>query len=226
MAQLANSAKHQDFTTIPESQPVGQVGIESRRIASALGELGGSLDEQADQLDKWREQVIQLLLTPLVDEENEETTGQEYQESTELQDEIMVLLQVLRAAVADRQATVTAQLNNLALHEARTALSMARAGDGPFPEMLIKLFSIRDKIKPPFFSGGSYTSLKGLIYELRSLTATLRQQLSTGSSRASNELALANNLLKSILSQQTEQAKAVESMEKELERFNDTLNAR
>ncbi|KAL2025050.1 hypothetical protein VTK56DRAFT_52 [Thermocarpiscus australiensis] len=226
MERLGSAASRQSFAVIPDFKPIDQKGIESRRIADALEKLGVALDEQADQLDDWREHVIQLLLKPLVDEENEETTGEEYEQSTKLQDEILVYLQILRTALADRQSAITGQKNFLVEHETKAAARMAAEGNGPFPERLLELLRVRDNIKPPFVEGDPLTSLRGLVSELRGLSVKLRSEAAAGSSRAANELAVTSNLLKSTLSQQAEQLKAATAMEKEIERFMDTLNAR
>ena len=50
--------------------------------------------------------------------------------------------------------------------------------------------------------------------------------MATGNSRAEVELKIASNLLQSTLVQQNEQSKALTAMEKEAEKFMDTLNAR
>ncbi|KXX75155.1 putative ATP-dependent helicase IRC20 [Madurella mycetomatis] len=226
MERLAKAAAQQSFAVVPEFKSIKQKGLESRKVSDALEQLGGALDDQANQLDDWREHVIQLLLQPLVDEENDETTGEEYEESTKLQDEILVYLQALRTALADRQAAITGQKNFLAEHETKAAIRMAMEGDGPFPERLLELMRVRDAIKPPFVEVDPLSSLRGLVSELRGLSVKLRHEAATGSSRAANELTVVSGLLKSTLSHQGEQAKAATAMEKEIERFMDTLNAR
>ncbi|KAK3944163.1 putative ATP-dependent helicase IRC20 [Diplogelasinospora grovesii] len=226
MGQLAGSAEDQSFTEIPETKSVDQKGIESRKVVDALEELYEGLDAQANQLDEWREYVIQLLLKPLVDEEDDELTGGEYEESTKLQDEILVYLLLLRAAIADRQAVLSGQINGLVEHESRVAIQMAKNGDGPDPPKLLELFHVRDEVKPRFVEGDPLSSLRGVISELRALSVKLRHEATTGSARATAELAIVQNLLKSTQAQQAEHTKAASAMEQELERFNDTLNAR
>ncbi|KAK4453767.1 putative ATP-dependent helicase IRC20 [Podospora aff. communis PSN243] len=225
MGKLVAAAKKQAFAVIPESQAANQKGIESRNIAAALEEICAALDEQANQLDEWREHVIQLLVKPLVDEE-EDVTGEEYEQSTREQDEIMVFVQVLRAAVADRLATITGQKNFLVDHETKVALRLARNNDGPFPAKLVELFRLRDEIKPPFAEADPLSSLKGVISELRGLSVRLRHDAASGSARAANELTIVASLLKHTQSQQAEQSKAATAMEQETELFTDTLNSR
>ncbi|VBB75674.1 Putative SNF2 family helicase/ATPase [Podospora comata] len=226
MEHLAHRAAEQNFAEIPEFKPPSQSGLETSRIVDALTDIGGALDEQANQIDEWREHVIQLLLKPLVDEDNDEVTGEEYEQSTKLQDEILVYLQVLRTALADRSAAVTGQKNFLVEHETKVAARMAAEGDGPFPEKLLQLLAESQAIKPPFVEGQALSSLRGVVSELRGLTLKLRQDTASGSARAAAELEIADALLKSTTSHQNDQAKAVASMEKETEKCMDTLNAR
>jgi len=224
MGRLEDAARKQNFAVIPESTPSDLKGIESRPIVDALQEIYGALNDQANQLDEWRERVIQMLLKPLVDEENEEITGEEYEESTKLQDEILVFVQVLRATVADRLTTVSGQRNNLVAHEATTAIRLAKECEGPSPAKLIELFRIKDELKYQFSEHDPLTSLKGVISELRGLSVRLGHDAATGGRAA--ELAIIRNLLKITQRQQAEQAKAATAMEQEIERFTETLNAR
>ncbi|KAK1760441.1 putative ATP-dependent helicase IRC20 [Echria macrotheca] len=226
MGQLTEAARDQNFAVIPESKSAGQQGIETRRVVDALRGLCDALDEQANVLDDWREQVIQLLLQPLVDEENEEVTGEEYEQSTKLQEEIQAFLQVLRTALADRQAAITGQKNFLIEHEAKVAIRLARNSEGPSPKKLLELFTLRSEVKPPFIDGYPLNSLRGVVAELRGLLTRLGHDISAGSVRAASERAIVNNLLKFTQSQLGEQSKAALAMEQELELFTDTLNAR
>lgn len=226
MQRLADLAAQQKFAVLPPLKFTNKKGLETYKVVAALAEIGEALDEQANVLDEWREHVIQLLLKPLVDEDNEEVTGQEYEDSTKLQDEILVYLQALRTSLADRSASVTGQKNFLVEHETRVALRMANESDGPFPERLIELLRARDAIKPPFVEAYNLGSLRGLVSELRSLSGKLWHDAATGNSRAAAEMDVVNNLLKFTTSQQTEQSKAAAAVEKELEKFMDTLNAR
>ncbi|KAK4458873.1 putative ATP-dependent helicase IRC20 [Cladorrhinum samala] len=226
MRRLADLAAQQKFAVLPPLKFTNKKGLETYKVVAALTEIGEALDQQANVLDEWREHVIQLLLKPLVDEDNEEVTGQEYEDSTKLQDEILVYLQALRTSLADRSASATGQKNFLVDHETRVALRMANEGDGPFPEKLIELLRARDAIKPPFVEAYNLGSLRGLVSELRSLSGKLWHDAASGNSRAAAEMEVVKSLLKFTTSQQTEQSKATAAVEKELEKFMDTLNAR
>lgn len=226
MEKLEAAVAQQAFAVIPAFDPVDKKGIESRRLADALDEINTALDEQAGTIDDWREHVIQLLLKPLVDEESDETTGEEYDQSTKLQDEILVYLQVLRTTLSDRTAVITGQRNFLVDHETRMAARLATVGEGAFPEKLLELLKEREAVKPPFEEGDKLASIRGVVSELRALSAKLRHEAATGSSRAENELTVVSDLLKLALRHQTEQSKTAASIEKEIERFMDTLNCR
>ncbi|EHK99867.1 putative Uncharacterized ATP-dependent helicase [Glarea lozoyensis 74030] len=151
MKKIAKRADSQTFVQIPEfpsNLPKG--GLESRRIMEQLDALGVALDAQANQLDEWREETIQFLLRPLVDEDDGlEITGDEYEESTKTQDEVMVYVQALRAVIADRHDALTGQENKLVEYEVKTALRLAKEGGGAFPEKTTELLGIREQLKPP-----------------------------------------------------------------------------
>jgi E3 ubiquitin-protein ligase SHPRH len=98
-----------------------------------LDTLAIALDAQAKMFDEWREQTIQLLLRSLVDEdEGVEITGDEYEESTKTQDEVIVYVQALRAVISDRHDALTGQENQLVAHETKTSLRLAEHEEGPF----------------------------------------------------------------------------------------------
>lgn len=126
MKRLAKAASSQSFEQIPEfpSESI-KGGIESRRILEQLSGLAGSLDDQANQLDEWRETTIQFLLRPLVDDESNtaDITGEEYEESTKTQDEVMVYVQALRASIEDRHDALTGQDNILVASEVKVSFS-------------------------------------------------------------------------------------------------------
>lgn len=154
MGELEAKASTQSFVTIPECTFAAPNGIEGRRIAEDLEDLGVLLDRQAEQMDDWREAVVQLLLKDLVDEEEEneagkEITGDEYENSTKVQDEIQAYLTILKAGISDRQAALTGIApSGLAVYEEQTALRMAKDGEGPAPELMLRLFRERQAVQP------------------------------------------------------------------------------
>jgi E3 ubiquitin-protein ligase SHPRH len=224
MGKVRDTAAKQAFAQIPEFKSLPQKGIESHRIAEALERLCGFFDVQANQLDAWREHVIQLLLKPLLDENDDDITGEEFDESTKLQEEIMVYVQVLRAMISDRQRTLSGQENALVDHEYRVAVRQAMNGEGPFPAKMLELFRIRDGMK--FKDRNLHVSLRGIVSELRGLSLRLRHEAASGSERAQKELEIVMDQLKLTQCQLTEQNKVSTAMEHELERFTSTMNAR
>lgn len=222
MNKIATSASKQAFAVIPEYEVGDKRGLESRAIIESLEELAGELNDQANRLDDWREHVIQLLLKPLVDEEDEvEITGEEYEDSTKLMDEIVVYVQGLRSLIADREDAMSGQINELVKHEATTSLRLAKAGGGPFPEKLIELFSLREEVKPR-----CERSLRAAVSELRALSVKLRHDVSSGSNRAKMELEIVLDQLKTTQKQLSQQQKIATAMSQELDLFTSTMNAR
>ncbi|OBT70212.1 hypothetical protein VE03_00160 [Pseudogymnoascus sp. 23342-1-I1] len=129
MERLAKRASSADFLSIPEFHTdVQKGGIESRRLLEQLDGLAAALDAQANQLDEWREVTIQNLIQPLVDgEEAIEMTGEEYTQSTALQQELVIYVLALRAVIEDRNDALLGQENQLVKHEVKTAIAQAKA---------------------------------------------------------------------------------------------------
>ncbi|KAK8857190.1 E3 ubiquitin-protein ligase [Apiospora arundinis] len=223
MTRLSQDAATQSFVEMPEFKFILHKGLESRRVLENLEELGGVLDEQANLIDEWREQVIQILLRPLVDEDGEaEITGEEYEDSTKIQDDLMVYTHVLRAVIADRQDLLTGLVNERVKHETTVAERMAKDGDGPNPEMTLELFKSRMEIKPNPGMG----SFRAVVTDLRELSTKLRHDIANGSVRAKVELEIVQEQLKLVQDQIGAQIKGANALEKELDRFTDAMNAR
>ncbi|KAH8646058.1 SNF2 family N-terminal domain-containing protein [Tricladium varicosporioides] len=224
MNKISKKASTQSFVQLPEFPlKIPKGGIESRRIMEKLDLLAMALDAQANQLDEWREQTIQFLLKPLVDEdEGNEITGDEYEESTKTQDEVMVYVQALRAVIADRHDALTGQENKLIEHEVKISLKLASEGRGAAPQKTIELLKARDAIKPPRGMG----SIRGIVSELKALYNTLRVDAENGINRAQHELAIVENQLTTTHRQLTWQTKATIKLEKEIELFTKLMNAR
>lgn len=223
MTKIADAASKQSFAVIPEFKPMELRGIESRTIVETFEELSGKLNEQADMLDDWREHIIQLLLKQLVDEDDEnDITGDEYEDSTKLMEEIVVYIQILRTAIADREDAMSGQTNELVKHEAKVALELALEGDGPYPEKVIELFTDRNNVKLT----QHLRSLRATVSDLRALSVKLRNDADNGSSRARLELEIVSGQLKATQKQLVEQQKVTQAMNQELDLFTATMNAR
>lgn len=102
------------------------------------------------------------------------------------------------------------------------AFKQAKEGQGPSPELLLKLLSVRNRLKPVKDMG----SVRGTITELRELKTTLRAATEKGSSRSAAELLTVNDALKDLQQISMEQTKAVAGLDQEIELFKDTMNLR
>lgn len=222
MTRISRKANTQTFTEVPELAVKSERGIESGRVIDRLEVLYAELNEQANILDEWREYVIQLLLRPLLDEEDDvETTGEELADSAKFQDELMVYVQALRSAICDRQDAISGQTNELVKHEIETSMRLAKTGGGPAPEKMIELLEMRAQLKPK----QSQISMRGAIGELRGLQTRLARD-GTMSQREATENKLVSDLLKSTQVLLTDQTKAALNLETEIESFKDAMNAR
>ncbi len=208
-------------SNIPELEDYG--GIENRKILEKLDFLSDVLNEQARTLLDWRKKLIELLLLPLIDQdEGKEITGEEYEDSAKKQDEVYVYMTALRAMFADRYLGLTGQENLLIEHEIKLALSQAKSGEGHAPQLFVEIMDTRAKLKPSADGG----SLRGIVAELRSLVTALQWQKEGGSQRAGVELAVVESQLKEVQSISTAQAKDIAELERELELFRTTMNLR
>ena len=89
MSRVNESVKANSMVKIPEISPlkVGG-GIESRKVLEKLENMIVIMQKQAVQIHEWRNKTIELLLLTLVDEEDADIQGDEYETSTKRQDEV------------------------------------------------------------------------------------------------------------------------------------------
>lgn len=201
--------------------PKREVGLESRNLLEQLEELYEVLNEQANQIDTWREEAIQVLLQPLVDDdEGVERTGEEFIESTQMQEKLMVYVLILKAAIADRQDAILGQVNELIRHEMDMATMNAKDGLSPAPELFLELSKVRDELQP----GPMAVSVRGVISSLRHLKN--RYSKDEANERYALEGRIADIQMQAIQKQSTEQTKAANGLRSELERFTAAMNAR
>ncbi|TVY36568.1 putative ATP-dependent helicase [Lachnellula subtilissima] len=234
MKKISKKASSQSFVQIPEFPsypPKG--GLESRRIMEQLDMLATALDAQANQLDEWREQTVQFLLRPLVDEdEGVELTGDEYEESTKTQDEVMVYVQALRAVIADRYDALTGQENKLTEYDVKWALSLAKKGEGAFPEK--SLVSISRRTLCQFLKSmlSSSTNSEFIVFcKGHHFRASGFSDITTiGSTKwqykSPERTSIIDTQLNATQKQLAEQTKANTALEKELDQFTNVMNTR
>jgi E3 ubiquitin-protein ligase SHPRH len=223
MGRLKERAESQSFVEIPEIVTSNLHGMESGQIVEDLETLGASLNEQADIIDEWREHVIQLLLKPLVDTEgDEEITGAEYEDSTKVQEHLMVYTRALGAIIGDRQEALSGLVNERISYETTTAERMAKDGEGHAPEKMLELLRIRGYVKPKPHG----CSFRRSVAVLRELCTKLRHDASVGSNRARLELQIVTTQLRATQDLLTKQSKAALSLERDLDFFTAAMNAR
>jgi E3 ubiquitin-protein ligase SHPRH len=224
MKRLRESAKTQSFVEMPELKTNEMKGLESGPVLERAEGLYGLLNLQAGLIDKWREIIIQLLLRPLVDEDDEvELTGDEFADSTKIQEELMVYVTVLRASIADRQMAISGLENALVRHEIQTAKTLARQGDGPAPTKFNELMELRERVRPEI--GDGLSSLKGVVSALRAILTRL-PRFENATNRAEVEYEIVRQQIQDMQAQITSQTKAAHALERECEQFTTAMNAR
>lgn len=224
MKRFRESAKANSFVTLPGLKHNNMMGLESASVLERAEGLYGLLILQADVIDEWREAIIQHLLRPLVDEEDDvELTGEEFADSTKIQEELMVFVQVLRAAIADRQLAISGIENALVRHEAQVAKNLAQQGEGPAPDKFRELFEVREKVRPEI--GDDLSSLRGVIAALRTILSRLPRSEKAGA-RVEIEREIVSRQIKDMSAQIASQTKTAKALERECERFTSAMNAR
>lgn len=104
VADDQNFVEVQDMTLDPETT---EVGLVSRFLLDKVNELGEKLNAQAEVIDDWREQLISLLATPLVDTDADKPSGEEYEKSLDSQEYAFFYIETLRKMVADRDTAIS-----------------------------------------------------------------------------------------------------------------------
>ncbi|POS86303.1 hypothetical protein EPUL_002593 [Erysiphe pulchra] len=223
MKRVAEKVQSGTLIEIPEFS-VGSLKkiMDIQHIHSSLDELAKALNTQAFVLKGWRKTTIETLLRSLVDEDSgKENTGNEYDDSTKVQEEVIVFVQALRTTICDRHDALTGQTNNLIRDEVKTALRLAKNGQGVFPEKTLMLLGLREQIKPK-----TKYSVRGVINEIRSKFHSLKQDAANGSLRAQKEIIEVEKQLKDIQNQMSDQLKVIAALEKEIELFTMVMNTR
>ena len=223
VAKVKGKYQQNSFANIPTiGFPKDQGGIQARPFFERVEQLLVAMRNQAIQMLAWRDKATELLTKPLVDEEDTNIQGDEYETSTKQQDEVYVYVDALRAIVSDRHDILTGQDNVLIKHEMTTAFMEAKEGRGHSPELLMQLLNKRQELK----LGKDIGSVRGMIIELRELKTNLRGSVERANARAAAESIIVNSLLQHLHQISTEQTKAMTAIDKEIELFKDTMNLR
>ena len=217
------------FHQIPIMEALPDLGgIEVQKIVDTMDRIGDFLNAQAQQIRAWRTKIVDILLTRLVDDDDDrETTGEEYDDSLKAQDELYVYIMALRTFVADRNAAVNGLQDTLIEHELKAAEKQAMYKDdqedrGHAPELVIDVINTRRRLQATRHPG----SLKGAVSGMRSLIAGLQWRADTGDSRASAELNILHKYIARAQTITSEQAKAITELEREQDMFRGTMNQR
>ncbi|KAL8706454.1 MAG: hypothetical protein Q9201_000509 [Fulgogasparrea decipioides] len=223
MSILHEKSQQKSFVMIPAcKRHINHGGIESRGMFEKFEDVINFINGQADQINEWREKTVKLLSAPLLDEEDTDLQGDEYEASTQQQDTVYSYVDALRAIVSDFHDIVTGQRNTLIEHEMKVALRQAIEGGGHSPELLKELLHIRQALKPPAGVG----SIRGVVTDLRELRTTLRAHLERGNVRAGAELSIVNDSLTVFQSLSNELGKVATALGREVELFTEVMNAR
>ncbi|KAL2003459.1 hypothetical protein VTN02DRAFT_3770 [Thermoascus thermophilus] len=223
MNLIQDKVKTKSFVRIPKMKPrIYSSGLEGRRLLEKFEDFCEAMNQHAAKYNEWRDVMIKLLLQSLIDQEEGELEGNEYETSTKHQDKMYVYMEALRAMFADRHDALTGQKNVLIAHEVKRGIIQAQKGEGPDPPLYLSMMNARSRIKPDPQLG----SLRGIISELRSLATSLEWQESGGSSRARAELEIVNEVLSNASQMASEHLKVISSLEREVEMFRDTMNQR
>lgn len=215
----------------------GHGGIENRKVLAKLDWLTDTMNGQAELINEWRKKVVEILLLPFVDqdEKGKDITGEEYEDSTKVQDELYVYVLALRAIVADRHHAVTGQYNVLVNDETKRASKSAGdvlygekladfpQGDVHAPELTLKLLKKRDQFKSDI---KELRSLRAAVSELRTLETNLQYQTEDRNTRAAAELLLIRQFLAMVQGVATSEMKQLSNLENDLELFRTTMNYR
>ena len=204
-------------------------GIESQKVFRAVDGITDLLNAQSRQIYEWRTQLIDLLSTSLLDQDDVELTGEEYDATLLNQDEQYVYLFVLRTLVADRHELLTGHVNTLVEHEVREALKVADEDQGHAPGLMKLTLQSRQTLVPKRNDKkpvpDNEQSMRGLMTDLRNIVASLRANGGgRGGSRAALEAEILETELQRLQRLNLEQTKGLATLEKDIDMVsNDPL---
>lgn len=226
MRKVENGHPYHQLPAVDELPDLG--GIESRRVLETIDEISDFLNAQALKIQEWRRKIVEILLMRLTDDDDDmETTGEEYENSLKAQDELYVSIMALRTLIADRNLAIHGLRDTLVDEELRSAEKRALSKDddedkGHAPELLLDFAKQRRELMSTLHGG----SLKGVIAELRSKITPLQWRAENDDNRAAIESSMLQKLLSSVQTVMSHQSKALLEMEKEQELFRGTMNQR
>lgn len=190
MNNLRHKVDAQEFVEVPDMDLTStKGGIESRPHLDNIFGLTYALNEQVITLDKWREKLVQLLVKPMMDEDdNGEDQGNEFEVSVMEQELSERYMTAIRALIADREEALQGLANPLVRHDIATDL----ARPGTYQSFLRELITERDMLKPD----PEFKCLRVHVAALRGVIANLKTRAQSGNVRADIERAFAEAELK------------------------------
>ncbi|KAL9605075.1 MAG: hypothetical protein Q9219_000009 [cf. Caloplaca sp. 3 TL-2023] len=223
MDTLQIKSRENSFAMIPDVKTQPEPGgIESRNVLEQFRDITTIIANQACLISEWREKTVKLLSLPLLDEDDTDIDGNEYEVSTQQQDTVYSYVDALRAVISDFHDIIVGQQNALIAHDMKVALRQAIEGGGHSPELLRELLRIRGDLRPQ----AGITSIRAVITDLRELRTTLRAQVEKGNIRAGAELGIVDKALTRVQSLSADLSKAASALQREVELFTDVSNAR
>ena len=218
MEALKKDARAQKFVLIPEIKyPKETGGIFSRSILERLQSLTEILNKQAEHLDEFREQFIQRLSADLADQ-NDDPSGEEYQNSLDAQSEALSYHTLVRFMVDDRAEMVVGTINHHLKNEISTTIANLDLPDTS--EILKDGMKMLQKFRSR--DVGSLNQFRG---ELRIKIRNLEEKMSH-STTSPLEHQIASAALKQLDKQYQQQQEAVIGLTKEAERLVNVYNYR
>lgn len=233
MRKITDLETNGTYTKMPNIKDLdGMGGIESRRIIDKSDALFDVIREQAKIVSGWRTKMAEYLVKALVDEdEGIETTGDEYEDSTKLQDELYAYFDAVKAMQADMNTFVTGEGAPLIDHEVKETVKSCKRWLDPTvpdeikfpvhaPELTLELLAVRNKFRAQKDEIGS---VRGLIQDSRHIETSL-QGHDVGARGA--ERSIVQRHLKALQAVFSSYSKAFIGLEKEVDLFRSTQNQR
>ncbi|KAG5518538.1 hypothetical protein PMAC_002934 [Pneumocystis sp. 'macacae'] len=157
MNKLSEKVNNSKFTDVPKLNVSEFIGnINSKHIIKSLQNLIKKLNDQTEKITEWRQKIIELSLSDLVDHNKENINGEEYIKSLDIMEDAYQYQEALRSAVASRIETITGQKSLLTIVETQTRLASEQT------QLKFQLATITEELRPK-----SNLSLKSIINNLR-----------------------------------------------------------
>ncbi|KAK3677689.1 hypothetical protein LTR78_002539 [Recurvomyces mirabilis] len=216
---------------LPTIKALEMVGIEGRKLVDKSDDLFDVIRKLGSQITAMRKKMAEYLIKPLVDEEKDgqETTGDEYENSTKEQDELYVYFDVVKAMHADLNTFVTGEDAPLIDHEMKTLVRDAMWYLDPeietdsvvhAPELLLKLVETRNKLRQRRNEVGS---VRGLIQQARGLEGAVEWK---DNIRAELERTVIQQHLTALQKVFNDYTKTLTGLEKEVDLYRTAQNQR